>query len=163
MEQKNIVAAAIILALIIVGMFTFAYLSKTDTPRQVETPGDNNAIDEQPNPGFGGISSIEATHYIVDGLHTIAGEIDMPTPCELLEWDVRIMESFPEQVVIDFTVRSESDLCIQVITPQRFKTAVEVSENATFSATLQGAPIELILTPAAEGEHPDDFELFIKG
>jgi len=107
---------------------------------------------------------ITAKHQFKDGTHTIVGEIDMPTPCHLLDWDVMIAESFPEQVMIGFkSVYNSADVCAQVVTPQRFKVTFKASEKAVISATLDGKKIILNLIKALEGENLDDFELFIKG
>lgn len=107
---------------------------------------------------------ITAKHQFKDGTHTIVGEIDMPTPCHLLDWDAIISESFPEQVTINFkSVYESEDACAQVITTQRFKVVFKASQNAVISATLDGKKIILNLIEALEGENVDDFEVFIKG
>lgn len=87
----------------------------------------------------------------------------MPTPCDLLESSSRVMESYPEQVAIDFNVINTADVCAQVVTEQRFMTSFTASEAATIRAMFMGRAIELNLIPAAEGETPEDFELYIKG
>ena len=74
-----------------------------------------------------------------------------------------VAESYPEQITINFTVLNNADTCAQVMTEQRFMVEVTASEEATFSATLEGRPVELNLVPAAEGETPEDFELYYKG
>lgn len=87
----------------------------------------------------------------------------MPTPCDLLNTEVTIMESYPEQVVVDFSVINNADVCAQVVTAQRFKVEFSAAEEASISARFMGRDIELNLIPAAEGELPEDFEVFIKG
>jgi len=107
---------------------------------------------------------ITAKHQFKDGTHTIVGEIDMPTPCHLLDWDVAVGESFPEQVMIGFkSVYKSTDACAQVITPQRFKVTFKASKDAVISATFDGKKIILNLIEALDGEDLDNFELFIKG
>ena len=55
-------------------------------------------------------------------------------------------------------------MCAQVMTTQRFMTQpITASAEATVTATFMGRQIELNLIPAAEGETPEEFELFIKG
>lgn len=87
----------------------------------------------------------------------------MPTPCDLLESSARVAESFPEQIMINFSVINNADFCAQVVTAQRFKVSATASPEATFSAQFMGRPVELNLIPAGAGETPDAFELFIKG
>jgi hypothetical protein len=158
MNQKTIVISVALFIIIVLGMFAFAYLKKAEV-----TPPVEETQQPQEEVAYASITRVTAKHFFIDGVHTIAGEIEMPTPCDLLEADARVMESFPEQVAIDFTVINSAEFCAQQVTPARFKVSATASENATFSATLMGRPVELNLVPAAEGETPDDFELFIKG
>ena len=159
MEHKGIVAGVVVLILIIAGMFIFAYIKKSEiekgpqvTPRTEDTASP-----------YSGITRVDAKHFFVNGTHTVAGEIPMPTPCDLLDWDARVAESMPEQVTIDFDVVNHAETCSQVVTQQRFKVTFNASENAVIRATLEGRSIELNLIPALPGETPEDFELFIKG
>lgn len=159
MEHKHIIASAVVLALIIAGMFVFAYLKKAEIEKgEQQAPV---AVDE--NSPYGDITRIDAKHFFIAPTHTIVGEIVMPTPCDLLNWDMRVMESSPEQVIIDFHVVNHADNCAQVATPQRFKVSFDASEKAVIRARLEGRDIDLNLIPAQPGESPEDFELFIKG
>jgi hypothetical protein len=160
MEQKHIVASALILVLIVAGMFIFAYLKKHEIQ---ESQDQGLHVEEDPTSPYGTITRIDAKHFYIDGTHTVVGEMAMPTPCDLLNWDTRILESFPEQVIIDFEVVNHAETCAQVVTPQRFSVSFDASEEAVVRATLQGREIEVNLIPALEGESPEDFELFIKG
>ncbi len=160
MEHKHIIPSVVILALIIAGMFVFAYLKKTELNQEV-TPVP--VAEETPDSPYANITRIDGKHFYEDGTHTVVGEILMPTACDLLNWSTRIAESFPETVTIDFDVINNAEMCAQVITPQRFKVSFEASEQATIRATLEGRDIEVNLIPGAPGESPDDFELFIKG
>ena len=152
--------AIALFALIIVGMFTFAYLKKTELEKDIVVSEVEEPVAEVK---YASITRVNAIHYYIDGLHTLVGEIAMPTPCDLLEAEAVVMESFPEQIVIDFNVINNAEFCTQVITPQRFKVSASASEEATFKANFMGRPVELNLTPAGAGEVPEDFELFIKG
>ncbi|MBX2866790.1 hypothetical protein KTR10_02465 [Candidatus Kaiserbacteria bacterium] len=158
MNSKTITLFVGALVLIIIGMFTFAYVKRADIEKEdmsEQVPVDQTAYD--------GIERIDAKHFYINGVHTLAGEILMPTPCDLLEHDFVIMESYPEQVVVDFTVINNADICAQVVTPQRFLVSFSASEEADIRATLQQRSVILNLVPAAAGETPDDFELYIKG
>ena len=107
--------------------------------------------------------TITAKHQFSEGTHIIAGEIEVPTPCHLLETEVIIRESFPEQVTVQFEVSTLAEACVQVITPARFKVEFNVSENARISGTLNGKPVILNLIEVDSDEDLDEFELFIKG
>ncbi len=160
MKNNGIIAAIVVFALIIVGMFVFAFLKKTEI---TEAPV---VVEESPvmeGGAYAGITRIDATHFYIDGTHTLVGELLMPTPCDLLNWDSMVAESMPEQVTVAFSVINNSDMCIQKITPQRFSASFTASENASIKATLNGVPVELNLIPAPKGERPEDFEIYQKG
>jgi hypothetical protein len=160
MERKNTLIALIILGLIIVGMFVFAYLKKSEIENTAPVTSAPQTDTTSP---YAGITRIDAKHFYIDGMHTVAGEMMMPTPCDLLNWNARVQESSPETAVIDFDVINNSEMCTQVVTPQRFKVSFKASKDAAIRATLEGRSVELNLIPAGLGETPDDFELFIKG
>ena len=159
MSQKTIIMCIALFILIVAGMFGFAYLKKAE----VAAPAPQEETQGEEEVKYASITRITAKHFFEDGVHTIAGEIPMPTPCDLLEADAIVMESFPEQVSLNFNVVNNAEFCAQQITPQRFKVSATASENATFSANFMGRSVELNLVPPAEGETPEDFELFIKG
>ena len=159
MNQRTIVIAVALFILIVAGMFTFAFMKKNELVEQEPVVED----EAQEEVEYASVTRITGKHYFIDGVHTIAGEIPMPTPCDLLEVEAMVMESMPEQVALDFTVINNAEFCAQVVTPQRLMVSATASEAATFSATFMGRPVELNLVPAGEGETPEDFELFIKG
>lgn len=159
MNKRNIIIVITLFVLLVAGMFGYAYWKNASLNEQpmVQEPTTN-----EPGP-YDYIEHVDAKHFFIDGTHTVVGEIPMPTPCDLLDWDTRVAESFPEQVTIAFDVINNADVCAQVITPARFSVSFDASENASIQATLEGRPVRLNLIPAAEGETPDDFELYIKG
>ncbi len=147
------------LALIVVGMFVFTFLKKSEL---AEAPSVTPVADVQDDP-YASITRIDAKHFFISPTHTLAGEILMPTSCDLLNWDVRAEKSSPETVTVDFKVVNHTENCAQTQTPQRFMVTFGASANAVIKATFNGRPVELNLIPAAEGETPTDFELFLKG
>lgn len=159
LSKRAIIMAIVLFGLVVAGMFTFTFMKKAEYDQEpvaeVEEP--------QQEVKYASISRVDAKHFFEDGVHTLVGEIPMPTPCDLLQADAIVAESFPEQVTIDFSVINNAEFCAQVITAQRFKVSAIASEAAIFSARLEGREIELNLIPAAPGESPEDFELFIKG
>lgn len=161
MSQKTITLIIVLFAVLVAGMFVYAFLKQGELETQAEQ------ITQVPEPtqpiAYPDITRVDAKHFIIEGTHTLVGEINFPTPCDLLQADAIVAESLPEQVNIVFSVINNADNCAQVITAQRFKVAVDVSEMAVYTATFMGRSIDLNLIPAALGETPDDFELFIKG
>jgi hypothetical protein len=159
-HHRALVVGFALLITLVAGMFVFAYLKKTEI---VEAPTVNTGNKKDGEVKYASITRINAKHFYSDGTHTLVGEIAFPTPCDLLESSVRVAESMPEQVTIDFAVINTAEVCAQQETSQRFKVEVRASEFATFTATLDGVPVELNLMPSLPGESPDDFELYIKG
>lgn len=98
-------------------------------------------------------------------LHIIAGETDVPTPCHILNTEVNVNESQPEQANISFTANVEDgdQVCAQVITPARFKVTFQASENAEISATYNGEPVELNLLEVDPDEDLEEFQVYTKG
>lgn len=158
MSNKTIVLFVSLFALIVVGMFAFTYLHKANEP-----------VGEAPLPqattttNTYGITRIDGKHFFIDGVHTIVGEIALPTPCDLLTTESVVAESFPEQVSFDFDVVNTTSACAQMITNQRFKVEATASNQANLRARFMGQPVELNLVEAEAGETPEAFELFIKG
>lgn len=161
MNKKTITLAVSLFVVIIVGMFIYAGIKQQELRDKSVSPVATTTVPEEIPYSY--IDRIEAKHFYIDGVHTIVGEIEMPTPCDLLETSGEVRESYPEQIVVDFTVINTAEMCTQVITPARFQYSVKASPDATFSARFMGRNIELNLVPAGEGETPEDFELYQKG
>lgn len=160
MNKKTIILMVSLFVLIVVGMFVYAQLKKTELQRVEILPAEEQEPTVVP---YADITRIDAKHYFMDGLHSLVGEINMPTPCDLLDTQAVVAESFPEQVTVEFSVINTAATCAQVITPQRFKVDFSASVEAPIRATFMGRDVELNLIPAAPGERPEDFELFLKG
>ena len=155
MENRNtyIIVAIVIIILIIAGAY---YYNKTTEP---SLPTDTAAGDvNQPSDQL-----ITARHQYKDGMHIVAGSVNLPTPCHLLTENVRTAESMPEQVTLEFTSTSSAEVCAQTIIPVRFRFDFAASEDAEISATWNGAAVQLNLIPVGPEEDIEDFEVFIKG
>jgi hypothetical protein len=157
MDKRSIILVISVFALIVVGMFVYAYLKRSEITEPAAVAEEEEALP------YANVTRIDAKHFFIDGVHTFAGQIELPTPCDLLEVDSAVAESYPEQVSLNFNVINNSPVCAQVITAQRFKVSATASAEAGFKATFMGRPVELNLIPAAAGETPDEFEVFIKG
>lgn len=156
MEKRTIILIITLFALIVIGMFTYTYIKKSEISQipTAEVP----VVKEDPL----GIN-IDAKHFFIDGVHTFVGEMTMPTPCDLLEVNSVAQESYPEQIRLDFTVINNSKSCEQIATNQRFMVSAKASSEAKVSATYLGNPAIINLIPAGPGETPDEFEIYIKG
>ncbi len=161
MDKRSIILVLAFLALVVVGMFTYAYLKRAEISNPI-SPAPVTSSSDVGTP-YKDVTRIEAKHFFKDGLHTFVGQIELPTPCDLLETGSVVRESMPEQVELQFSVINNAESCAQIITAQRFLITAEASEGATFTAKFMGRELPLNLIPAAPGETPEEFELYIKG
>lgn len=161
MNQRAILAAVLLFFLIIVGMFVFAYLKRSELTQVIPGPVSQRQTEvKEPETA----KRIDVKHFFVDGVHTIAGEIAMPTPCDLLETNAVIFGSEPQRAILSFGVINESGgQCAQVVTRQRFKISFNAGEDVAIEALYEGQVAILNFIEAGKDESPDDFELFIKG
>ena len=108
---------------------------------------------------------VTAKHEFADGVHTIAGSMDLPTPCHQLRTEAATSTAGAQtEVVIDFEVvePAPDTVCAQVITPTPFSVSVAAPEDAVFSATRNGDGVVLNLVEVPEGEDIETFE-YLKG
>ena len=156
MNKKTIVIV-VILAVLVIGLTLYWQFFGSNS---VKNQG-AQVINSQQNQEDTVI--VTGVHQFKGGRHIIAGEVDLPTPCHVLNHTVIVAESFPEQVTIAFETETDgSDLCAQMITSSRYKVEFSASENAVMKATWNGAPAQLNLIPAATGEDLNNFDVFIK-
>lgn len=157
MNQRALMIAAALFALVVAAMFGYSYVKKSEL--------------ESPAPVFVGTPEesgeevlVNAVHFFKDGQHTVVGEVVMPTPCHLIQSDVSVAESMPEQVTIALLVVNNADTCAQILTPQQFRADFSASQGASISLTIDGKRAKLNLRDAAEGEKPEDIgEFYFKG
>ncbi|MBI4122354.1 MAG: hypothetical protein HY461_03405 [Parcubacteria group bacterium] len=144
----------ILIVLVVVGVL---YLAIGIMANRSES-GDNRAVSDQspvtgqPNqPDDSAVKDdadpigqqVAVSQTFVDGTYTLRGTLSLPTPCHTLTYDVRVMESYPEQVVIAFTSKSPDVVCVQVIDERPFVVIFNASEQASIRGTLNGQPLTL--------------------
>ena len=153
-KKGTVITIIVLLLLIVSGAWVWNKYSSKPNPNP-EVLGEAN--DQTPE------MTITAKHQFKAGKHIIAGDVNLPTPCYLLDTKASVAESYPEQVTIAFTATTQGEVCAQVITTERFKVDFTASEGATIKATWDGKPAILNLIPAGPGEDLNNFELYIKG
>ena len=155
-KKGTVVTIVVIILVIVLGGWVWSkYVSKTNQTLKEET---QTQIENQ-SP----VMRITAKHQFKNAKHIIAGEVDLPTACYVLDAKASVAGSASEQVTIAFTAQTQGDLCAQVITAERFKIDFGASKDAVLKATWNGKPAILNLIPAGAGEDLNNFELFIKG
>ena len=134
---------AIVLVIIVIFFLAFLLSWEGEQEHGVHTNEDSVSFSD----------TVPVTRDFKDGVYTITGVVQLPTPCHSLSYDILVAESFPEQVSINFKSENESEFCVQVITPTRFNIEVTVSEGATFSATFNGEPVRLDISDVRAEEN----------
>jgi len=159
MERGTIMMIIIFFLVVVAGMFGFAFMKQS----QLENESATNPEELEPEVAYPMVERIDGKHYFIDGVHTVVGEIALPTPCDLLEAEAQVAGGEPEMITINFNVINNAEMCAQVITTQRFMVSAPAGNDAVFRAYFIDREIPLNLIPAAPGETPEEFELFIKG
>lgn len=162
MSKQALITISVIVLAIIVGavLLTTGERSTNQNNNQVGGAATSSENGFVPN-------IINAAHQYNDetGVHIIAGETEVPTPCHALSHDVTIAESMPEQVSLNLSssVEDPDQMCAQEISSQRFKATFEASEDARISATYNGQDVRLNLQEVGPDEDLEDFEVYTKG
>ena len=160
--QAIVIAAIFIILAIALFIFTINKARTGDEKVATDEITETGPADTAP----GSARIITAKHDFEDGMHTIAGTVDVPTPCDRLEAEPFFVEGDKTNVEIRFKTinqSAEDEACAQVITPARFKVEYEAPEEAVASATLNDESVVLNLIEVPEGEDLDSFSEFIKG
>jgi len=143
MNGKGLGLVGVLIAIIAAGAYFFA----GDLTAPIK---DDDTISEpkkpifQSNDGQDLSESIRVEHSYTKGTHFFSGEINLPTPCHVLEHSVLIAQSFPEQVTILFDTSTKSEMCAQVITPEYFEVSFKASEDAAVVMTLDGEDLPYV-------------------
>ncbi len=155
--NKLALYAVLLLVLVAIAIFGYTLIgAPTDEDR-------NDDVTQVPGQVEVNGRSIQAKHQFKQGTHTIAGTVDMPTPCHRLIAEPFFTDESRQEVELRFTTSVEGDVCAQVITPTRFKVDFEAPEQARITGTWNGGTAGLNLVPVAPGEDLADFDVFVKG
>lgn len=156
MNTRIAIGGLIALAFVVFGVTLYYSMRETESPR------DENEVAEE----AGYVPDVvNALHQFKDGVHIVAGEVDLPTPCDILESDaaVAVREPSEDLATIQFTTLHEGEICAQMLTPVRFKTSFTAGEDAEMKATWNGISVPLNIIEVGPGGDIDDFELYFKG
>jgi hypothetical protein len=161
MNRQTIILIVGLLVALLAGMFIYAYLKQSELDRQAMDQGEEQPADT----GEYTISRVDAKHFYTssEGVHTLAGEIMVPTVCDLIMPAVVTVDD-GKRALIDFAIVNNSgDDCAPATGPQRFKVGFGGAEDIQMEAYYKGERIELNVIPAGPDESPADFELYLKG
>lgn len=162
MSKKNlIIVGVIVLALILLG------ISFSTGDRNPNSSTDSNLSGNATSSEIYAPDRIDALHQFdpIESTHILAGQVNLPTPCHILDTEIIISESYPEQVTINFQTQVEDpdQMCAQVITSKSFKVTFSASEEASISAIFNGQDVELNLREVGADENLEEFEVYTKG
>ena len=79
-----------------------------------------------------------------NGVHTLTGVINLPTPCYSLDHEITISSSYPGQVRVDFYSESSNNPCAQLIDDREFMVTFQASESASINAYINNVPVLFI-------------------
>lgn len=158
MNKSNTYIVIALFLAVVVGMFGYAAYQKKLMNETAPV------VEEQVPDEYAGITSVDVKHFYDKGVHTLVGELPMPTPCDILkaETAVGLLDGNPE-VTLNLSVTNTAEMCAQVVTPQKFIVTAEAGANPKFHAHFNGRDIEINIIPALPGETPETFEMFLKG
>jgi hypothetical protein len=161
----------IIAGIIIVAVTVFVIISFQRSSIDTRVPGANPAdvastsdwVNQPAQVTITPKTVITAKHAYQAGAHIVAGEVPLPTKCDILESSA-IASPDKKQVLIQLVSSVKSgESCPSDITPARFKVTVKATKDAKLSATLNGQEVTLNLIEAGPNDNLDNFELYIKG
>jgi hypothetical protein len=146
----NSKAVALVLLLVAVAIALFAW-TLVSAPTEVQKDGLQSATTTAQD----ATRLLTAKHQYRGGVHTIAGQVDLPTPCHKL-----VVEPFftePEKKVeLRFSTTVGEESCATVVTPTPFKVTFEAPETININAVWDGAPVRLNLLPVGPDSSIDD-------
>lgn len=152
--NTKVVTMVALLVIVAIGLFAYTLISTpTETPSTERDEVSEMQGDER---------IMTARHQYVDGIHTIAGVAEVPTPCHRLVAETFFTEGNPVGVEIRFNTLLEGEECPNQPFEVPFRVTFEANEDVTLRATWNGGPVRLNLIPLQPGEVLED-ELFIKG
>jgi hypothetical protein len=155
MDKKNtyIVGAVLVIALL---AFAFIFIQTYRVEKEV-TPTET--------PTGAGIvipTIITAKHAYQNGEHILVGEINLPTPCHLLEHTVTILPD-ESRATVAFTRSFAGGECPGGEKPARFLVKFKGKPETIIRATVDGKDVPLSLIEALPGENIENTDVFLKG
>ncbi len=152
------VAFVILLVCIAIALFTYTLVSAPGGTSPEALKNDEQNTSTSPNDSS---RLITAKHQYRGGVHTVAGTVDMPTPCHKL-----VVEPFftkpGEEVELRFNTVAPGEDCAQVVTSTPFKVTFEAPETVRITGAQDKVPVRLNLLPVDPGSSIDD-DSHVKG
>jgi len=161
--RLNTTMIAVIVLCVIAAIALFTYIL-TSAPEDVVTNTDEtrDRTEEEARPTRDDVL-IAAKQQYVDGIHTIAGTVTVPTPCHGISAEpFLVTEGATTTAEIRLTTVLTGEDCPNVPSDTTFRVIFEAPEGIPVAAVWDGASVRLNLVPIAPGESLDE-EFFFKG
>lgn len=155
MQSSNkvgaIIATLVVVILLVAGVYSVVNWKK------------NQAEDDKPVAGSDYyVSVIDVKHQYRDGKHVYAGSLDLPTPCYSLDSSIGKDTETSATIKLD-TMRSEEEMCAQVISTKKFKLETSGSGTLSVKGLLNGKPLQLNIFEVPMNQNIDDVDIDTKG
>ncbi len=154
MDKKNTRMIVIVLVVALLALFYVFFRGATipQEPTSVTPPVNDIAVP----------ALITAKHAYRNGEHLLAGEINLPTPCHLLEHTVTILPD-GSRATIAFVRSFKGGECPGGEVPARFFVHFPAGTTTALRTTVDGKDVPLSLIEAAPNEDLEHTEIFLKG
>lgn len=154
--NSNVIIAVAVLVLIAIGLFVYTLIG---TPA-----GNDESQFSTTTPPTASLDAIIAgKHQFVDGMHTVAGMLSVPTPCHSVVVEPFFVDGAATTTVeLRFTTVREGEDCPEVVSDAPYRVVFEGPENTQITALFNGKPARLNLVPVGPGESLGE-EFYFKG
>lgn len=150
----RIIAVVAVLVVAAIALFVYTLMG---TPISKETAQE---VDTTP-PVAQEERVITGKHQYVDGMHTVAGMLTVPSACHSVVVEPFFLEDATTPTVeLRFTILLETECEEQVVSDAPYRVTFDAPEDVQITATLDGLSARLNLVPAAPGESLDETYYF---
>jgi hypothetical protein len=110
------------------------------------------------------IMPITVRHQYKDGIHTIVGDLSLPTPCHSYNAVIEDTEDDAvKNILVEYKEPEDGTGCVSVIEDVTFRVSTEGPEDLKFNIFVNGEERRLNMFDLSPDVDIDEFELFIKG
>lgn len=138
--------------IILAAVALFGYMLYTSKSKNSETATTTQQVATTTAGQYEELLTVQ--HQTKDGVHAVAGEFALPTPCHDITAEPFFTGQGSSTVEIRFTIKQpeEGQMCAQVVTGKKFLVRFDAPPNVTITATVDGkaAQLNLVEVPAAQ-------------
>jgi hypothetical protein len=152
------VAFVVVLVLLLLGVFFYTLWQQPNSDYSETVNTDPTPVSEE-TPASDA-RRITAQHQYVDGLHTIAGTAQVPTPCHDIVVEPVFLDNETVAELQFSTIADPSVICAAVVSDAPFFVSFRAEENTALRARWNGELVHLNVVPVdADATLSPDFEV----